>query len=152
MQRSTRFEYARCPAGHGRLTTFFNFLREKNFIKPMSAAEIARLRRSVASVHCSNCGASVDLAAGTACGHCGSPLSMLDMHQARALVDALQEAGRPSAGVDPLLPLARERARRETAAAFDAFEHDAAWMRDVSAAGLVGAGLQAVSRWLRRGG
>src|SRR5687767_980661 len=27
MQRATRFEYFRCPNGHGRLTTFFDFLK-----------------------------------------------------------------------------------------------------------------------------
>src|SRR5262245_38513685 len=36
LQRSTRFEYSRCPAKHGRLTTFFNFLREKDFIRPLT--------------------------------------------------------------------------------------------------------------------
>ena len=31
MQRNTRFEYFRCPNHHGRLTTFFEFLKEKDF-------------------------------------------------------------------------------------------------------------------------
>ncbi|MEZ5320037.1 MAG: zf-TFIIB domain-containing protein [Vicinamibacterales bacterium] len=150
MQRNTRFEYDRCPAGHGRLTTFFNFLREKNFVKPMTAAQIAELRRNLRTVNCSNCGAPVDLTAGSICAHCQSPLSILDMTQARALVEQLQAADRQHQTVDPALPLAREQARRETAAAFDAFERDDAWMRDVSAAGLVGAGLQAVARWINR--
>src|SRR5687768_4517701 len=34
LQRQSRFEYWRCPGGHGRLTSFFNFLREKDFIRP----------------------------------------------------------------------------------------------------------------------
>ncbi len=47
MQRSARFEYRGCPDNHGRLITFFNFLREKNFIKPLSAAQIEELRSNV---------------------------------------------------------------------------------------------------------
>src|SRR6187402_2010925 len=40
MQRSTRFEYLRCPHDHGRLTTFFDFLKEKDFIRPLTPAQI----------------------------------------------------------------------------------------------------------------
>ena len=29
IQRTTRFQYLSCPHGHGRLTTFFDFLRER---------------------------------------------------------------------------------------------------------------------------
>lgn len=83
-QRQTKFEYRRCPQRHGRLISFFNFLREKNFIRPLSAVQIEELRRNVQTVNCSNCGAPVDLATGAACAHCGSPLSMLDMAQAEA--------------------------------------------------------------------
>src|SRR6186713_2999326 len=35
-QRSTRFEYRGCPQRHGRLISFFNFLREKDFVRPLS--------------------------------------------------------------------------------------------------------------------
>src|SRR4051794_33479517 len=35
-QRTTPFEYWRCDAEHGRLMTFFNFLREKDFVRPLS--------------------------------------------------------------------------------------------------------------------
>ena len=47
MQRTTRFEYLRCPNGHGRLTTFFDFLREKDFIRPLTPQQIAELRQNV---------------------------------------------------------------------------------------------------------
>src|SRR6185436_8941623 len=109
-QRDTRFEYLKCPNDHGRLTTFFNFLREKNFIKPLSGKQIEELRQNLQSVNCSNCGAPVDLAAGGACRHCGSPLSMLDVEQAAALVRSLREAERRPEGVDPELPLRLEQA------------------------------------------
>ena len=42
-QRSTRFEYRTCPSRHGRLISFFNFLREKDFIRPMTPAQLAEL-------------------------------------------------------------------------------------------------------------
>ena len=51
MQRSTRFEYRGCPQRHGRLITFFNFLREKNFIRPMTPEQIEELRRNVKAVN-----------------------------------------------------------------------------------------------------
>jgi uncharacterized protein YbaR (Trm112 family) len=149
MQRATRFEYLRCPNGHGRLTTFFDFLREKDFIRPLTAKQIAELRASVQSINCSNCGAAVDLAAGAACAHCRSPLSMLDMKQAGALVAQLRHADRPNAPVDPALPLELERARREVETAFRGLPADASWVQDVSSFGLVGAGLSAVARWLK---
>ncbi len=150
MQRTTRFEYLRCPNGHGRLTTFFNFLREKDFIRPLTAAQMAELRENVQTVTCSNCGAPVDLAAGATCRHCGTPLSMLDMQHARALVTELQQADRTGRPVDPSLPLQLERSRRDVNAAFDAIERDRGWMADVPASGLVGAGLNAFTDWLKR--
>ncbi|MGE0594264.1 MAG: zf-TFIIB domain-containing protein [Vicinamibacterales bacterium] len=152
MQRATRFEYLSCRDGHGRFISFFDFLREKDFIRPLTPRQVAELRRSVQSVNCSNCGAPVDVQAGAACGHCGSPLSMLDMQQADALLATLQRAearAQGGAAVDPALPLALARARRETETAF-AFERDERWLQDASSAGLVGAGLMALARWLKR--
>lgn len=93
MQRSTRFRYRRCPRGHGRFISFFDFLREKDFVRPMSPAQLAELREQVGSVNCSNCGAPIDLATGSTCPHCGSPLSMLDLQHARTLIEQLAAAG-----------------------------------------------------------
>lgn len=127
MQHATRFSYLRCPNGHGRLTTFFDFLREKNFIRPLTPQQIAELRRNVQTVNCSNCGGPVDLTTGAACAHCGSPLSMLDMKQAELLVAQLQRAEeRENRPVDPALPLELARARREVETAFDSI---AAWLK-----------------------
>ena len=151
MQRTTRFEYLRCPNGHGRLTSFFNFLREKDFIRPLTPQQITDLRHSLQAVNCSNCGAAVDLATGAACSHCGSPLSMLDMRQAQALVAQHKQADtREAQGVDPTFPLAMARARRETEQAFAGLEGDPLWIEDVSSAGLVAAGVNALARWLKQ--
>jgi ribosomal protein S27AE len=144
-QRNTQFQYWRCPAGHGRLTSFFDFLREKDFIRPLSREQIEALRSTVDTVSCSNCGAPVDLARGSACGHCGSALSMLDLEQAGRLVTQLRQADR-TGPVDPTLPLQMERARREVEATFASFQSQPEWTMNV------GAGLAALARWLSKGG
>jgi DNA-directed RNA polymerase subunit RPC12/RpoP len=150
MQRDVRFEYWSCPGGHGRFTSFFDFLREKNFIRPLSPQQIAELRQNVQTVNCSNCGAAIDLASGSACAHCGSPLSMLDMKQAGLLVSQLQKAAdRTQQPPDPSLPLELARARRDVEHAFAQFEGDDVWMRSASSHGLVWAGLNAIARWMK---
>jgi hypothetical protein len=150
MQRTTRFRYLRCPHDHGRFTSFFDFLREKNFIRPLTAEQIAELRRNIQIVNCSNCGGSIDLTRGGACSHCASPLSMLDMQQAAALVAQLRTADeRTARPVDPALPLELARARREVERAFAGMEGDALWQRDATDAGLVAASLSALARWLK---
>jgi hypothetical protein len=149
LQRNTPFEYLRCPNGHGRLTTFLGFLKEKQFVRALTAQQLADLRASVQMVNCSNCGAAVDLAKGSACGHCGSPLSMLDMNQAGALVEQLQRADRSGQPIDPALPMNLERARRQTEANFAGLVRDASFLADMSATNLVSAGLHALARWLK---
>ncbi len=66
LQHTTRFSYYRCLRGHGRLTPFFQFLREKNFIRPVPPEELERLKSLVKIVRCSSCGAPIDLAKSTA--------------------------------------------------------------------------------------
>jgi hypothetical protein len=147
-QRNTPFQYWRCDRRHGRLITFFDFLREKNFIRPLSPEQIEELRRNVHTVNCSSCGAAIDLAHASSCGHCASPLSMLDTQQTQQLVAQLQNADRSDKPVDPMLPLLLARARGEVETAFASFERGPGWFDDVSRSGLVGAGLVALARWL----
>jgi len=151
MQRATRFEYLNCPNGHGRLISFFDFLREKDFIRPLTPQQIAQLRENVGSVNCANCGGPVDLSKSAACSHCGTPLSMLDMKQAEKLVAQLQKAeARASQTVDPTLPIELLRARRETERAFAGIHDDDLWFKDVASTDLLGASLTAVARWLKK--
>jgi hypothetical protein len=150
-QRATAFEYWRCPNAHGRFITAFNFLREKNFIKPLSAAELEELRQNVQTVNCSNCGSPVDVARGSACPHCGSPLSIVDMKQAQMLVDQLRQASAPKE-IDPALPMNLLKARRDVEAAFTEFDSGRSWWRNASSSGLLEFGLAAVSRWLKNSG
>jgi DNA-directed RNA polymerase subunit RPC12/RpoP len=148
-QRNTAFQYWSCDQGHGRFVSFFDFLREKNFIQPLSPQQIDELRQNVQTVNCSNCGAAIDLARSSACEHCGSPLSMLDMKQAAAIVSELQRASQPRP-IDPALPLNLARAQREVEASFAAMGADADWWKEAPSSGLVGAGLNAVIRWLKQ--
>jgi hypothetical protein len=149
-QRATRFQYLRCPHGHGRLTTFYDFLLEKDFVRPLTAEQIADLRRNVQTVNCSNCGAPIDLARGGSCAHCGSPLSMLDMAQAETLIAQLRAADdRSRQPIDPALPLAMARARREVEQSFANLRQDEVWFREATHAGLVAAGLNVMVRWLK---
>jgi DNA-directed RNA polymerase subunit RPC12/RpoP len=149
-QRDTPFEYWRCDHGHGRFITSFNFLREKNFIKPLSASELEELRRNVQTVNCSNCGAPIDVTHASVCPHCGSALSMIDMKQAQAVVNQLRDAAAPKP-IDPALPLNLAKARREVEEVFAAFDKNDNWWRDASSSGLVEAGIAAIGRWLKGG-
>ncbi len=98
--RSGRFSYYSCPAGHGRLTPFSEFLKEKQFVRSLNPAERSRLRAEVRQVECSRCGAPVDLARGFACAHCRSPLTVLDADAVEKTLRALDEADAQRSG-DP---------------------------------------------------
>lgn len=117
LQHTTRFTYFRCQFGHGRLTPFFQFLLEKNFVRPVTGAELAALRAKVQSVNCSNCGAPVDLVHDSACQYCGSPISILDPVAISAVAqqpDAAQAQLQP-VDVDRLVDALRMQAPRDSA-------------------------------------
>jgi Zn-finger nucleic acid-binding protein/DNA-directed RNA polymerase subunit RPC12/RpoP len=78
LHKGGRFSYHRCGHGHGRVSSFTQFLREKNFIRTLSATEISTLSVKVKQIRCSSCGASINLEKDTACTHCGSAISVLD--------------------------------------------------------------------------
>jgi DNA-directed RNA polymerase subunit RPC12/RpoP len=145
-QRNTPFRYWRCARDHGRLTTFFDFLREKDFVRPLSPQQLAELRANVKMINCSNCGAPIDLVKASACAHCGSPISMLDLPQIERMVEHLEHADRKSKTIDPTLPLRLAREKREVEALFAALKADGA--QEPSAFGLVEIGLHAIARWL----
>lgn len=110
VQRSTRFTYWRCANGHGRLTGFHAFLREKNFLREPSATELARLREHVRQVNCSQCGAPIDLVRETACGHCRAPIALIDPESvARTLreLESSAPAGAPAPDADARAAMAQ---------------------------------------------
>lgn len=157
-QRDTPFRYWRCPRRHGRFTTFFDFLREKDFVRPLSPAQIDELRTQVRSVNCSNCGAPIDLQLASACGYCRTPLSMLDFHQVERTIAALGEAeakraaAEKMAQVDPSLPLSLLRERLHVERLFRETDYRSGLGVGVwPATGLVEAGISALVGLLRRG-
>jgi hypothetical protein len=101
IQRTNRISYYRCPASHGRFTTFFQFLREKNFVRSLTGAEIERLKVHVSQVRCSSCGAPVDLARDSQCGYCRSPISILDAEAVQKTIADLDERERQRKTIDP---------------------------------------------------
>lgn len=147
-QRATRFSYWRCPAEHGRLTTFFDFLREKNFVRPLSPERLAELRRYAPAVHCSACGAPVDLARASACEHCQAPLSMLDPDAVQAAVQDLQRAEARRTTVDPTFAVRLVADRATLERAFRAAPGELGSGDLGGAFGVVEAGVSAIVRLL----
>jgi hypothetical protein len=101
VQRNNRFVYYRCPAGHGRFTTFLQFLREKDFVRSLTNEEIQRLRATVAQVRCSSCGAPVDIGNQAECPYCHAPIAILDADAMRRTLAEYGAAEERSHHVDP---------------------------------------------------
>ena len=78
LSKSGRFSYFMCHRGDGRFTPFLQFLREKQFIRTLTAAELQRVRSQVRQIMCSECGAPIDLEHDTQCRYCHAPVSFLD--------------------------------------------------------------------------
>jgi len=155
-QRETSFRYWRCGRDHGRFITFFDFLREKDFVRPLSAAQLAELKAHVHSVNCSNCGAPVDLVTASACAHCHTALAMLDFDQVQRMLKSLrhaedrrvEKAQQPAVDV-ALLPLAIERERRQVEAFFATVNDRPDW-GSWSGSDIVEGGVTAVVGLIRR--
>ena len=101
LQRSTRFTYWRCANEHGQLITFHQFLREKNFIRAPSAEELAKLRKNVRQVACSQCGAPIELASESACKHCAAPVALIDPDGVAKALRELEAGAAMPAATDP---------------------------------------------------
>jgi hypothetical protein len=93
--RNNRFSYHRCPNGHGRLTTFLHFLREKQFVRDLTAAERMKLAAHVRQIKCTSCSGPIDIAQHAACTYCGAAVSVLDKDATQKALDHyLQERKR----------------------------------------------------------
>jgi len=145
--RNVRFVYWNCPNEHGHFIGFFEFLKEKNFIHPLSPQEIQHLRESVHAVNCSSCGATIDLQANSVCPYCHAPITMLDLKAQKQMLAQLKEAAEPKP-VDPTLPLKLAIAKRQAEAQLQGADDE--WWEDARSGDLVLAGLHAVMRWLTR--
>lgn len=113
LSRSGRFTYHRCPHQHGRFTAFGQFMIEKGFVRQLAPDEIRTLAARIESVHCSGCGAPIDIRTEAACPHCGAPVSILDPQAVeRALagyrdLEAQRLAPSPDAVGNAVLALSR---------------------------------------------
>ena len=85
--RSGRYVTYRCAHGHGRFSAFSSFMIEKGFVRQLTRPEIDDIAQRVAVIHCTGCGAPVDLRKDHACPHCRSAFSLLDP---KAVEQALQ--------------------------------------------------------------
>lgn len=90
--KNTRFAYQSCPNGHGRLTTFYNFLAEKQFVRELTQTERAKLAVSVQQIKCSSCAAPVDIGKTDACQYCRAPVSVFDRDAAKKAIDHYLQA------------------------------------------------------------
>jgi Zn-finger nucleic acid-binding protein len=119
--RSGRYITHRCPHGHGRFSSFSSFMIEKGFVRQLTRPEIADIAKQVGVIHCSSCGAPVDLRREDSCSHCRSALSLLDPQAVeQALQGYAQATARgptPASVADALGLLVRDRARAEREAA-----------------------------------
>jgi endogenous inhibitor of DNA gyrase (YacG/DUF329 family) len=148
MQRNMPFTYWRCANDDGHFIGFFEFLKEKDFIHPLSPDQIKELRKNVQSVNCSNCGASINLESSSACPYCHSPISMLDMKQPQQMLEQLKHAAEPRS-VDPALPMKLASAKLQLETSLADHDRTPEWWSDVGSSNLVQAGLNVVARWLR---
>ena len=113
--RSGRFTYHRCPRDHGRFTVFAQFMIEKGFVRQLAPAEITALAARIGTIHCTGCGAPVDIRREAACSHCASPISILDPDAVdKALADFQKKEFKqmrrdPEALADAILTIERQR-------------------------------------------
>jgi hypothetical protein len=87
-------------------------------------------------VNCSNCGAPVDLVHTSACAHCGTPISTLDLDQIARMAHQFQVASEPRKDIDVAALFEAMRVERERERSND------------SLSGLVETGLRMVAGWL----
>jgi len=138
-QRGTMFEYWRCPHDHGHFITFLQFLKEKDFVRPMTPQQIAEVRQNVQTLNCSNCGGPIDLARQTVCPHCGSPLTMLDLKQIAAHVRELKQEDEAQAAPEAIADREVERQFSQAVAAMKA---------EARPQSIVQTGLRQLAKWL----
>lgn len=116
--RSGRYITYRCGNGHGRFSPFASFMIEKGFVRMLTQPEIADLAKRLAVIHCTGCGAPVDIRKDVACPHCRSAFSLIDpaaVEQAlQGYAKATKAAATPVSApdlADALISLERDRQR-----------------------------------------
>ena len=115
--RSGRYITYRCPNRHGRFSAFSSFMIEKGFVRLLTKAEIDDIASRIGVIHCSGCGAPVDLRKDHACSHCRSALSLLDPGAVERALQGYAKAASGASAIkapdlaDALVALERDRQR-----------------------------------------
>ena len=115
--RSGRYITYRCPNRHGRFSAFSAFMVEKGFVRMLTPTEIEDMAQRVAVIHCSSCGAPVDIRKDHVCPHCQSAFSLLDPHAVEQALQGYANATKAASSVklpelaDAMLLLERDRQR-----------------------------------------
>ena len=146
--KATRFTYFRCRHGHGRFTPFVQFLREKQFVRPVAPADLERLKKLVRIVRCSSCAAPVDLERQAACGYCRAPIAILDPDAVAAALRELDATAAKRAAVAS--PEAAAAAVLETERFARAMRAEQARHPEVAGIDLIGVGLGLLKALLAR--
>jgi hypothetical protein len=121
LARGNAIVYYRCEFCRGRLITFLQFLREKQFVRSLSTVEIAALSAQVRQIRCSGCGAAIDIGRDSVCPYCRAPVSVLDEKAVEKALSALEHAepARPETPAatrgDALIAMERMRAAQREA-------------------------------------
>ena len=120
LAKGGRFNYHRCLQKHGRFTTFAQFMIEKGFVRQLTASEINELRKKVGVVRCTSCRAPIDIRQDNACGHCRSPIAILDPEAVEQALASYQQAEVKRAAppdvemlADAILMTEKDRLRRQ---------------------------------------
>jgi hypothetical protein len=114
-----RYITHRCGQRHGRFSTFSSFMIEKGFVRQLTGPEIDDMAQRVAVIHCSSCGAPVNLRQEHACPHCRSALSLLDPLAVERALQGYHTASQDAGAVklpllaDALVMLERDRLQAE---------------------------------------
>jgi hypothetical protein len=78
LTRFGRFTALECPRRHGHLHGFSLLLAERGLVRPLSPADLRALAREKREPCCLNCGAALTPGA-VNCGHCDSPVVVIDL-------------------------------------------------------------------------
>ncbi len=119
--KAGQFTYHRCLQQHGRFTVFAQFMIEKGFVRQLSPLEIKELASRIQVVHCTGCGAPVDITKDAACTHCRAPIAILDPEAVKQALATYHHAEikcthlDPSALADAVLETERLKSQRKTA-------------------------------------
>ena len=116
--KSGRFTYQRCLQKHGRFTVFAQFMIEKGFVRQLAPMEVRALAARVGTIHCSGCGAPVDIRTESVCSHGAAPIALLDQEAVETALagyhtkEIANNRRDPEAMAEALLEIERQRSPR----------------------------------------